>query len=237
MEQFQEYLKARAAGEGFSLTDGQLADFQQYATLLVDWNNRMNLTAITAPQEIAVKHFLDSIMLLRYAPLPEGSRMIDVGTGAGFPAVPIKTVRPDLKVTLLDSLNKRITFLSALSEALGQDNTCIHARAEEGGRKPELREQFDLATARAVAPMRLLAEYCLPYVKQGGLFVAMKGPDVEAELEEAKPAIKLLGGKIQAVEAYQLAEEFGRSVIIIKKISQTPTKYPRPSAKIAKAPL
>lgn len=237
MERFQEYLKEQAEAESFLLTQAHLEQLQEYATLLLEWNQRMNLTAITSPEEIAVKHFVDSLMLLRFANPVEGARLIDVGTGAGFPALPVKTVRPDLKVTLLDSLQKRITFLSAVSEALGQGNDCIHARAEDGGRKPELRERFDLATARAVAPMRLLAEYCLPYVKVGGLFVALKGPDLEEELEGAKPAIKLLGGKIQKVESYQLAGVYGRTAVIIKKISQTPTKYPRPSAKIAKAPL
>lgn len=237
MDRLRSYLKEQAEAEGFSLSEQELTHFQQYAALLVEWNGRMNLTAITDPEEIAVKHFLDSLMLLRFVSPEEGARVIDVGTGAGFPAVPLKVVRQDLRVTLLDSLNKRITFLSALSEALGQENVCIHARAEDGGRNLELREQFDLATARAVAPMRLLAEYCLPYVKPGGLFVALKGPELEQELEEAKPAIKLLGGKIQQVKQYSLAGEFGRTAVIVKKISQSPTKYPRPSAKIARSPL
>ena len=140
-------------------------------------------------------------------------------------------------MTLLDALNKRINFLDAVSKELGQENRCLHLRAEEGGRKPELREQFDVATARAVASMTALAEYCLPYVKVGGVFAALKGFEIESELEEAKPAIKLLGGKVERVEQYTLAGELKRSVVVIKKISQCSTKYPRNSAKIVKNPL
>lgn len=232
-----EYLNKIAMEAGFQLTERQLAAFGQYAAMLVEWNGRMNLTAITAPDEIAVKHFLDSMMLLRYVALSQGARLIDVGTGAGFPAVPVKLLREDLRVTLLDSLHKRITFLQAVSTALEQDNACIHARAEEGGRRPELREQFDCATARAVASLRVLAEYCLPYVKVGGIFAALKGPEVEAELAEAKPAIRALGGKIQAVEHYELPGEQGRSIVLVQKISQLSTKYPRHSTKITKEPI
>lgn len=237
MTEMTGYLKQQAEAEGFALTPEQLDCFAQYARLLLDWNSRMNLTAITDPEEIAVKHFIDSLMLLKCVDPRPGARLIDVGTGAGFPAVPLKIVRPDLQITLLDSLNKRITFLTAVSEALGQDNRCIHARAEEAGKKPELREQFDLATARAVAPLRVLSEYCLPFVKPGGCFAALKGPDIADEQRQAAQAIRLLGGKTERVWEYTLAGEYGRTAILIKKISQTSTKYPRPSAKIAKAPL
>ncbi len=232
-----EFLKNAAKAEGFALSDNQLAAFQQYAELLVEWNQKMNLTAITEPEEIVVKHFVDSLMLLKYIDIPENAALIDVGTGAGFPGIPIKIFSPSVQVALLDALNKRVGFLNTVSEALGQNNQCLHLRAEEGGRKPELREQFDVATARAVASMATLAEYCLPYVKVGGVFAALKGFEIEAELEEAKPAIKLLGGKIERVEQYTLAGEQKRSVIIIKKISQVSTKYPRSSAKMSKNPL
>lgn len=232
-----EFLKKAAQAEGFLLSDQQLAAFERYAELLVEWNQKMNLTAITEPEEIAVKHFVDSLMLLKYIDLPENGSLIDVGTGAGFPGIPIKIYSPSVRVTLLDALNKRINFLDAVSKELGQENRCLHLRAEEGGRKPELREQFDVATARAVASMTALAEYCLPYVKVGGIFAALKGFEIESELEEAKPAIKLLGGKIERVEQYTLAGELKRSVVIIKKISQCSTKYPRNSAKIVKNPL
>lgn len=232
-----EFLKNAAEAEGVALSDNQLAAFQKYAELLVEWNQKMNLTAITEPEEIAVKHFVDSLMLLKYIDIPENAALIDVGTGAGFPGIPIKIFSPSVQVTLLDALNKRVGFLDTVSKALGHNNRCLHLRAEEGGRKPELREQFDVATARAVASMATLAEYCLPYVKVGGVFAALKGFEVEEELEEAKPAIKLLGGKIERVEQYTLAGEQKRSVVIIKKISQVSTKYPRSSAKMAKNPL
>lgn len=232
-----EYLKNAAAAEDFILSEPQLDAFQQYAALLIEWNQKMNLTAITEPSEVAVKHFLDSLMPLKYMELPENASLIDVGTGAGFPGIPIKIFSPSVRLTLLDALNKRIGFLKTVSEALGQENRCLHLRAEEGGRKPELREQFDVATARAVASMTTLAEYCLPYVKVGGCFAALKGFEIEEELEEAKPAIKLLGGKVERVEQYTLAGDQKRSVVIIRKISQTSTKYPRSSAKMAKNPL
>ena len=155
--------------------------------------------------------------------------MIDVGTGAGFPSVPVKIARPDVDLTLLDSLNKRVTFLQALSQALGQENTAIHFRAEEAGRKPEYRERFDIAT--------VLADYCLPFVNVGGLFIALKVYDCEEEVAGAQKAIQLLGGKLEKVDRYVLPKENKRSVVVIQKISQTPAKYPRPSAKIAKSPL
>lgn len=218
-------------------TDEMLAQFDLYAQLLVEWNEKINLTAIIKPEEICVKHFLDSALLLKQVEIPVGASMIDVGTGAGFPSVPCKILRPDLQLTLLDSLNKRINFLQTLSESLGIYTNCIHSRAEDGGKNPELREQYDVATARAVAHLSTLAEYCLPFVKVGGIFVAMKGPDVEMELQESKKALQLLGGEVIATQSYQLDEEQSRSIIVIKKISQTPTKYPRNSAKMKKQPL
>ena len=197
----------------------------------------MNLTAIIEPLEIVIKHFIDSLALLTAVELPQGASVIDVGTGAGFPSVPVKIVRPDIRLTLLDSLNKRVVFLGALSAALEQENDCIHFRAEEAGRNPEYREQFDLATARAVAHLRELSEYCLPFVRVGGRFAAMKGGDVDAELAESSKAIELLGGEIEKIKHFLLPDDSRRSIIIIKKISQNTTKYPRPSAKIAKNPL
>ena len=197
-------LKRLLEEQGIESTEEQLLQFDRYAELLVEWNKRMNLTAITEPDEMIRKHFLDSAVLLSYVSLPKNAAVIDVGTGAGFPSVPCTILRPDLKLTLLDSLNKRITFLSALCSALGIPAECVHARAEEGGRMPSLREQFDLATARAVAHLRELSEYCLPFVKVGGLFAALKGPDLEEELSEAKSAIRLLGGRIEQVKEYNL---------------------------------
>lgn len=231
------YLSRIAGERGFALGEDTLAGFDRYAELLVEWNERINLTAITAPEEICVKHFLDSILLLSKTELPQGAALIDVGTGAGFPAVPCALVRPDLRVTLLDSLQKRIGFLQELTAALGVSADCVHARAEDGGKDARCRERYDCATARAVAHLRELSEYCLPFVKVGGVFAALKGGDIEQELAEAKPAIRLLGGQVEAVESYTLPDGSGRSLVKIRKISQTPTKYPRNAAKMKKQPL
>ena len=232
-----EELCAGAESHGLQLTQQQLETLDLYARLLVEWNEKMNLTAITEPGEIAVKHFLDSLLLLDAAAPAHGASLIDVGAGAGFPSVPCAVVRGDLRLTLLDSLNKRVRFLTELCAQLGVEAQTIHARAEEGGRDWQLRERFDIATARAVAHLRELSEYCLPFVKPGGLFVALKSGEVDAELEEAKPAIRLLGGKVEAVKRYKLPGGMQRSIVLIRKISQISPKYPRPSAKIAKNPL
>lgn len=233
----QNYLKEEAARYGFELNEEMLSEFDCYAETLVEWNEKINLTAITEPDDICIKHFLDSLLLADAVEIPEKASLIDVGTGAGFPSVPCKIFRPDLKLTLLDSLNKRIVFLKHLSERLGQDTRCIHSRAEEGGKQKELREQFDFATARAVAHLRELSEYCLPFIKVGGYFVALKGYEIEEELEEAKKAIHLMGGKVETVKKYILPGENKRGIVIIKKISQTPTKYPRIAAKMKKSPI
>lgn len=215
----------------------QAEEFDRYAGLLAEWNQKINLTAILEPEEICIKHFLDSVLLLSAAEPEAGASLIDVGTGAGFPSVPCKILRPDLRLTLLDSLNKRVRFLQLLSQELGQENVAVHGRAEELGRKAEYREQFDLATARAVAHLRELAEYCLPFVKPGGCFAALKGYEVEEELAQAEKAIRLLGGEVESMKKYDLPQGNRRAIVLIRKISQTPTKYPRLSAKIKKEPL
>lgn len=225
-----------AAAEGFALTEQQLEQFDQYAEFLVEYNEKVNLTAITDPEGIEIKHFLDSLLLLKAVKLGEGASVIDVGTGAGFPSVPAKIVREDLQLTLLDGLNKRIVFLEELSRRLGQQNTALHGRAEEAARG-ELREQFDLATARAVADLRVLAEYCLPFVKVGGVFAALKGPDGPAEVEAAKKAISMLGGKVETVKSFTLPGQQARTVAVIRKVQPTPAKYPRHGGKISKQPL
>ncbi|MCI8757126.1 MAG: 16S rRNA (guanine(527)-N(7))-methyltransferase RsmG [Oscillospiraceae bacterium] len=230
-------LKQECQEIGLEISQEQQALFCKYAEMLLEWNEKMNLTAIKKSEEIVTKHFVDSLTLLTAADFPQEVHMLDVGTGAGFPSVPIKIVRPDIHLTLLDSLNKRITFLTALSRALGQENSCIHARAEEAGRKPEHREQYGIVTARAVAHLQTLSEYCLPFVKQGGIFAAMKGGEIQEELEESQKAVALLGGKVEKVLQFQLPDQSSRSIILIKKISQTSSKYPRPSGKIIKSPL
>jgi 16S rRNA (guanine(527)-N(7))-methyltransferase RsmG len=230
-------LKKFATEYGIPLSDLQLRQFAFYAETLVDWNTRMNLTAITEPEEIAVKHFLDSLMLLKRADIPEGASVIDVGTGAGFPGLPLKIARPDLRLTLLDSSAKRVGFLREVAEALGVAAEAIHGRAEELGQKPERREQYGLVTARAVAALPLLCEYCLPFVQVGGVFAALKGPGIRAEAEDATLAIAKLGGKLQSIEEFELPNRNSRTIVLVQKISQTPPEYPRTHAKIAKRPL
>ncbi len=232
----KEFFARCAAEYGFDLTAHQLEQFDLYARLLVEWNEKMNLTAITQPRDIVIKHFLDSILALKAVELPQGASLVDVGSGAGFPSVPMLILRPDLKLTLLDSLNKRLIFLEALLQELGLEATRLHARAEEAGKGAQ-RQQFDCATARAVAQLNKLCEYCLPLVKEGGTFLALKGADAQAEADAAAKAIKLLGGSLQEAKAYTLPDGDKRALLVIKKISQTPPKYPRPSAQISKAPL
>ncbi len=233
----KELLMQQAAEFGITLTEEMLQKLDCYAQFLVEYNQKVNLTAITAPEDIAKKHFLDSLLLLHaYTPQP-GASVIDVGTGAGFPSVPVKIAREDLKLTLLDSLNKRVVFLTELLKKLGLSGEAVHFRAEEAGKNPLYREQYDIATARAVADLRELAEYCLPFVKVGGYFIVLKGYDVEDELSGAQKAIAAMGGKLEDVRKYRVNDEMGRSILLIKKISQTSTKYPRPSAKIAKNPI
>lgn len=232
-----EQLERECIAVGVSTTQEQRELMDRYAQMLMEWNEKINLTAIKKPEEIVTKHFVDSLALLSMAEVPENASVIDVGTGAGFPGVPVKLIRPDISLTLLDSLNKRVKFLQELSVALGQQNRCIHGRAEETGRKGEYREQFDVATARAVAHLRELSEYCLPFVKVGGLFAAMKSGDIEQELSEAGKAIRLLGGKMEDVRRFALPDGSARTIVLVKKISQTSSKYPRPHAKISKSPL
>lgn len=233
----KEYLRQQAQNQGIVLEDSHLDRLERYAHLLVEWNQKMNLTAITQPEEIAIKHFLDSLLLLQAVCIPQGGSLIDVGTGAGFPSLPCAIVRGDLKVTLLDSLNKRILFLQEVCREVGIQANAIHCRAEEGGRQPQLRESFQVSTARAVAHLRELAEYCLPFVQVGGVFAALKGYEVEQEWKEAKSAIYLLGGKTEEIRKFELPDGSKRSIVIIQKKTSTPAKYPRPAAKMAKYPL
>lgn len=235
----RDFLTDKLKETGFELSQPeQLAErFDRYAEMLVDWNEKINLTAITAPNEIVIKHFVDSLLLLKAYDVPKGASMIDVGTGAGFPSVPVAMVRDDIRLTLMDSLNKRINFLKELSEALGVNAECVHARAEEFGNKPEYREQYDVACARAVAHLRELSEYCLPFVKVGGAFVALKSVGLEQELEEAKAAIDILGGKVEKISRFTLPDGAERAIAVIRKIRPTPKKFPRPYGKIKKNPL
>lgn len=220
-----------------TVTDEEYEKLSAYSKLLCEWNEKVNLTAITEPTEIVVKHFFDSIYPFTLFDVKEGASIADIGTGAGFPSCPLKIVRDDIKLTLLDSLQKRIVFLAQLSETLDLGATCVHGRAEELGRSGEYREQFDIATARAVANLSNLCEYCLPFVKKDGYFAALKGADVETELKDAKGAIKILGGKTEEVFSYNLPTGDKRTLILIRKISETPEKYPRNKGQMVKKPL
>ncbi len=222
---------------GLSLTDKQLEDFDRYAHMLVSYNKNVNLTALTSPDEIAEKHFIDSLLPFLHFEISQGASVIDVGTGAGFPSVPLKIVREDLEITLLDSLLKRVRFLELLCRTMDIKATCIHGRAEELARKKEYRELYDIATARAVANLPALCEFCLPFVKVGGYFLALKGSQGADEAKAACTAIKTLGGKLEEVYEYSLPSGDKRTLVVVKKISQTPPKYPRNKAAMTKRPL
>ena len=222
---------------GITLPEEAFARFDRYAALLTEYNEKVNLTAITDPAGVTVRHFADSLYLLKYTDLPEGAAVCDVGTGAGFPGVCLKLARPDIRLTLLDSVNKKLEFLRFLSAELGFEAQIVHCRAEEAGRDPAFREQFDLSTARAVAALNKLSEYCVPLVKVGGCFAPMKGELMPEEKTQGSAAARILGAKRTADYLYQLPGGDRREIILFEKISQTPSKYPRVSAQIAKSPL
>lgn len=233
----KDLLLSGAAEYGVSLSDEAVERFDIYARLLVERNKVMNLTAITESDEIVKKHFVDSLSLLSVVDIPENAKVIDVGTGAGFPGIPLMIARPDLRMTLLDSTRKRLGFIDEVSRETSLEPELLHSRAEDAGKNENYREKYDLATARAVSNLRDLSEYCLPFVKKGGVFAPMKSAKAEEEIAQAKKAIHVLGGQIEKKVSFDIGDVGSRTVIIIKKISQTPTKYPRPSAKMAKFPI
>jgi len=224
----KEYFVKSANQYKIELNNDQIRQFEQYKDLLLGWNEKINLTAITDEQGIIVKHFVDSLTCLKY--IEDNAKVLDVGTGAGFPGIPLKIMKNNIDVTLLDSLNKRIIYLNDVIDKLmlGKINA-IHGRAEELGKKKEYREKFDIVTARAVANLRVLSEYCLPFVKKDGSFIAMKGSNVEEEIKEAESIIDKLGGKIEKVERIILMsnEEIVHHIVQIKKVKITPNEYPR----------
>lgn len=234
---FAEILAARGAEAQLSFTEEQLAHFTRYYELLVETNKVMNLTAITEPEEVAVKHMVDS--LLAYEDGMQGKTLVDVGTGAGFPGVPLKIYCPSLRVTLVDSLGKRLRFLEQVIDELGLKGIrCEHLRAEDAGRSKKHREQYDYVTARAVARLSVLSEYCLPLAKKGGQFIALKGSRFAEEIEEGEAAVKILGGKIISAEPVKLPGlDDGRAIIKIAKIKATPAQYPRKAGTPEKQPL
>ena len=205
--------------------------------MLVEWNKKMNLTSITQENQIAVKHFIDSISVIKYIDLHKEASLIDIGTGAGFPGIPTKIMYPDIKLTLLDSLNKRLIFLNEVCNLINVKADIVHARAEQLSQKEEYREKFDYAISRAVASLPSLCEYCMPYVKKGGLFISMKGSEGQKELSLAENAISVLGGKLDKLCQFNLPDESIRSIITISKVSATPSQYPRRGTRISKNPL
>ena len=232
-------LKDGALSYGIELSPQQISDFMAYMALLREWNEKINLTAIIEPEEIITKHFLDSMSVYATGYVQENTSVIDVGTGAGFPGLVMKIAKPEIKLTLLDSLAKRLNFLQTVcNEANIDDVNFVHARAEDGGQNPEYREKYDVAVARAVANMSTLSEYLLPFVKVGGYFIAMKGPLADEELEKAKKAIAILGGEIEKVEEVQVPfTDLRHRIVIVKKIKSCPKEYPRKAGTPSKKPL
>ena len=238
MSELEKILSEVAAKEQINISPEQLNQFNRYYELLIEWNEKINLTAITEVHDVAVKHFLDSLLAAKMIDSFAGKTLIDIGTGAGFPGVPLKIMEKDLNVTLFDSLQKRLKFLDLLIKELGLEKIkTIHGRAEDGGQNKDLREKFDLATARAVAKMPVLLEYALPFVKVGGYFLALKGPELDEELKDSAKALKVLGGEVAEIRRFSLAGDYTRNIALIKKVAPTPKIYPRKAGNVQKKPL
>ncbi len=237
IEKFEEILRTYLKKIDIELSKKQIEQFYTYMNLLLEWNEKINLTAITEPEEVILKHFVDSLTISAY--IKKGSKLVDMGTGAGFPGIPLKILRDDIEITLVDSLNKRINFLNEVIKELElREISTVHARAEEFGQNKKYREKFDIATSRAVANLSTLSEYLVPLVKLEGKIICMKGSEVKEEVENAKNAIKILGGKMEKEESFNLPNsDMKRNLVIIKKIKNTPAKYPRKPGTPAKEPI
>ncbi len=236
-KRFEEEMSKKSKILGVRFSVEQIEQFYKYMNLLIEWNEKMNLTAITEPKEIILKHFIDSLTILKY--IDDNSKLVDVGTGAGFPGVPLSIMNPTLKITLVDSLNKRLIFLQEVVKELNLKNIeIVHARAEEFGQNKNYREKFDIATSRAVANLATLSEYLVPLVKIGGKIISMKASNAKEEINDAQKAIEVLGGKIEKIEEFDLPEsDIGRTIIIIDKNKCTPAIYPRKAGTPAKEPI
>ena len=236
-EEFYEKMKEKSKEMNIDLSVEQLDKFYRYMALLIEWNDKMKLTAIIDPEEIILKHFIDSLTILKY--IKENEKIVDMGTGAGFPGIPISIMCSKNKITLVDSLNKRLIFLQEVIKQLELKNVeTIHARAEDFGKNKIYREQFDVATSRAVANLSTLSEYLLPLVKIGGKCICMKASDIEQEVQDAKKAIDVLGGTIYQIEKFTLPQsDIGRTIIMINKSKTTPNKYPRKAGMPSKEPI
>ena len=237
IKELREELEKNLNVLNIELKEKQVKQFYDYINLLIERNKKINLTAIIEPKEIILKHFVDSLTISKF--INERSTLIDVGTGAGFPGIPLKIIRNDIDITLVDSLNKRIKFLDDVIEKLNLNNIkAVHGRVEEIGRNKSYREKFDYATSRAVANTATLSEYLIPLINKNGKCIYMKGPDVDEELEKGKNAINVLGGKILKKEEFKLPySDIGRTIIIIEKIKKTPGKYPRKAGMPSKEPI
>ncbi len=236
-QEFEQKIKTYADEIEIVLNEQQIHQFYQYMELLLEWNEKINLTAITNPEEIIVKHFIDSLTIAKY--VKENARLIDVGTGAGFPGIPLKIIREDIEITLLDSLNKRVNFLNEVIHELKLSKIqAVHSRVEDFAKDKKNRESFDYATSRAVANLSTLSEYLIPLVKIGGNAISMKGSEVDEEMKQSQKAISLLGGKIKTIETFQLPQsDINRNIIIIHKTQNTPNKYPRKAGMPSKEPI
>lgn len=236
-EEFSEKIKEYMNKINIEISDKQIEKFFDYMNLLLEWNEKINLTAITEPEDIILKHFVDCATILKY--IEDKDKIIDIGTGAGFPGIPLKILNEKLDITLMDSLNKRINFLNEIINKLDLKNiVAIHARAEELARNKEYREKFDIATSRAVANLSTLSEYMLPFVKKNGMVISMKGSNIEEEVKNAKKAIKILGGEIKKIDNFNLANTNNiRNIITIKKVVKTPREFPRKAGKPSKEPI
>lgn len=236
-EEFSEKIKEYMNKINIEISDKQIEKFFDYMNLLLEWNEKINLTAITEPEDIILKHFVDCATILKY--IKDEDKIIDIGTGAGFPGIPLKILNEKLDITLMDSLNKRINFLNEIINKLDLKNiVAIHARAEELARNKGYREKFDIATSRAVANLSTLSEYMLPFVKKDGMVISMKGSNIEEEVKNAKKAIKILGGEIEKIDNFNLANTNNiRNIITIKKVVKTPKEFPRKAGKPSKEPI
>lgn len=236
---FYNLLNSACKNEGLTFDHEKYEKFLLYMSLLKEWNEKINLTAITEDEEIIKKHFIDSIKAFRFKELSKSKKLIDIGTGAGFPGIPISIIKPEINVVLLDSLNKRIVFLNDVISKLGLKNiTAYHGRAEDFLKENNCRQSFDIVISRAVANLTVLSEFCIPYVKINGYFLAMKGPAVEDEISEAKKAISILGGSLSDILSVNIEDtDLNHNIVVIKKIKNTPSAYPRKAGIVNKKPL
>jgi 16S rRNA (guanine527-N7)-methyltransferase len=237
--EYYDILNQASNNESLEFNEDKYDKFIKYKELIKEWNEKINLTAITEDSEIIQKHFIDSIKVFKFKELKNARKVIDIGTGGGFPGIPMKIINPSSKIVLLDSLNKRINFLNEVIKELQlKDIETIHGRAEDFAQENKYREKFDVAISRAVANLTVLSEFCLPYVKIGGYFVAMKGPAIDEEMKEAKNAIKILGGTVEEIVKVDIeGSDLNHNLVIIRKLKETPKKYPRKAGMVTKNPL